>query len=60
MAESYYDNSGAMKMRESRVLKKLRAGKVATCVKLNLLDPRVAEIAAMSLPFRFFHSASNS
>ena len=48
MAESYYDNAGAMKMRESRVLRKLREGKVATCVKLNLLDPRVAEIAAMS------------
>ena len=47
MAESYYGNAGVMKMRESRVLRKMREGKVATCVKLNLLDPRVAEIAAM-------------
>lgn len=34
-------------MRESRVLKKLRSGKVATSIKLNMADPRVAEIAAM-------------
>ena len=47
MAESYYGNTGAMKMRESRVLKKLRAGKVATCMKLNLMDPRIAELAGM-------------
>ena len=36
-----------MDMRKSRVLAKMRAGKVATCVKLNLTDARVAEIAAM-------------
>lgn len=36
-----------MQMRPSRVLAKLRAGKVARCVKLNLADPRVAEIAAL-------------
>jgi len=35
-------------MRRSRVLAKLRAGKLAGCVKLNLGDPRVAEIAAAS------------
>lgn len=35
-----------MQMRPSRVLAKLRAGEVAGCVKLNLADPRVAEIAA--------------
>lgn len=34
-------------MRKSRVLKKLREGKVATSIKLNMADPRVAEIAAM-------------
>ncbi len=34
-------------MRESRVLRQMRAGKVATCTKLNLSDPRAAEIAAM-------------
>lgn len=36
-----------MFMRESRVLKKMRDGKVATSIKLNMADPRVAEIAAM-------------
>lgn len=34
-------------MRESRVLRQMRAGKVATCTKLNLSDPRAAEIAAL-------------
>ncbi len=33
-------------MRKSRVLTKLRAGKVATCMKLNMADPRIVEIAA--------------
>ena len=37
-----------MDMRKSRVLRKLREGKVATCTKMNLCDPRVAEIAAMA------------
>ena len=36
----------AIKMRPSRVLAKMRAGGVATCMKLNLADPRVAEIAS--------------
>ena len=36
-----------MQMRPSRVLRKLRVGQVASCVKLNLTDPRVAEIAAL-------------
>lgn len=36
-----------MLMRKSRVLKKIREGKTAFSVKLNLSDPRVAEIAAM-------------
>ena len=36
-----------MHMRPSRVLKKMRAGGVASCVKINLADPRVTEIAAM-------------
>lgn len=35
-------------MRESRVLKKLRAGENATCFKLNLSCGEIAEIAAMS------------
>jgi 4-hydroxy-2-oxoheptanedioate aldolase len=35
-------------MRKSRVLEKLRAGRVVSCIKLNLCDPRVAEIAAMA------------
>ena len=34
-------------MRESQVLNKLRTGKVVSCTKINLLDPRVTEIAAM-------------
>lgn len=33
-------------LRPSRVLAKLRAGKVASCVKLNFGDARVAELAA--------------
>jgi 4-hydroxy-2-oxoheptanedioate aldolase len=34
-------------MRQSRVLKKLRAGQIVFCTKINLADPRVTEIAAM-------------
>jgi len=37
-----------VRMRRSRVLEKLRSGKIAGCVKLNLGDPRVADIAAAS------------
>lgn len=37
-----------MDMRKSRVLRKIRNGEVAVCTKLNLADPRVAELAAMS------------
>lgn len=37
-----------MKMRESRVLRKLRAGETVCSYKMNLADARVAEIAAMS------------
>lgn len=33
-------------LRSSRVLRTLRAGQTASCIKLNLADPRVAEIAA--------------
>ena len=33
-----------MQMRPSRVLAKLRSGRIASCVKLNLGDPRAAEI----------------
>lgn len=36
-----------MNMRPSKVLKKLREGKVASCVKINLADTRVTEIAAI-------------
>ena len=35
-------------MRESRVLRQMRNGKVAIATKLNLSDPRSAEIAALS------------
>ncbi|RYE17588.1 MAG: aldolase, partial [Sphingobacteriaceae bacterium] len=37
-----------MKMRESKVLKKLRAGETASCFKVNLADAVSTEIAAMS------------
>ncbi len=37
-----------IQMRPSRVLKKLREGKIAKTIKLNLDDVRAAEIAAMS------------
>jgi len=37
-----------IKMRPSRVLEKLRNNEIATCIKLNLADSRVVEIAAMS------------
>lgn len=36
-----------MNMRKSRVLRKMRGGEVAVCVKLNLNDARNAELAAM-------------
>lgn len=35
------------RMRESRVLRRMRNGEVATCVKINLSDQRDVEIAAM-------------
>lgn len=35
-------------MRRSRVLEKLRAGKVVSCFKVNLTDARVSELAAIS------------
>lgn len=35
-------------LRSSRVLRKLRAGEVAGCVKINLADSRVVEIAAQA------------
>ena len=34
-------------MRPSRVLKKLRAGQVASCIKINTTCPRVTDLAAM-------------
>lgn len=37
-----------MNMRPSKVLKKLRAGKAASCIKMNLCDSRAVEIAAMA------------
>jgi 4-hydroxy-2-oxoheptanedioate aldolase len=35
-------------MRPSRVLDRLRSGKVASCLKINIADGRVAEIAALA------------
>ena len=37
-----------MNMRKSKVIKKIKEGKVAYSFKLNLNEPRVAELAAMS------------
>jgi 4-hydroxy-2-oxoheptanedioate aldolase len=37
-----------MKMRESRVLNKLRAGQVASCFKVNLGDGQASDLASMS------------
>lgn len=37
-----------IRMRRSRVLDKLRQGNVATCMKVNLADARVIEIAAIA------------
>lgn len=37
-----------MHMRRSRVLEKMRAGQIATCVKLNIDHPRNVALAAMS------------
>ena len=37
-----------MEMRKSKVLRKIREGKTAFCTKLNVCDPRVVELAAMS------------
>lgn len=42
----YTATAGAAHLRPSRVLAKLRAGKVAGSIKLNLGDARVADIAA--------------
>jgi 4-hydroxy-2-oxoheptanedioate aldolase len=36
-----------MKMRESRVLKKLRAGENTSCIKINVQNAQVTELAAM-------------
>lgn len=36
-----------MRMRGSRILRKIRAGRTAICTKINLNDPRVVEIAGL-------------
>lgn len=41
-------NTSSPLLRKSRVMSALRAGRSATCLKLNLADPRVAEIAAVN------------
>ena len=37
-----------MNLRSSRLLRKIRAGQSATCLKMNLGDPRVVELAGLS------------
>jgi 4-hydroxy-2-oxoheptanedioate aldolase len=48
MSSKYYEGGSApLTMRPSRVLERLRAGKVASVFKINLDSARVAEVAAM-------------
>ena len=35
-------------MRRSRVLQKLRSGEIVSCLKINLVDPKVCELAALT------------
>ncbi len=37
-----------MQMRKSRVLQKLRSGENVSCIKINLTDPKVCEMAALA------------
>lgn len=49
MGNAYVAGAGpARHMRPSRILRRIREGKVAGCLKLNTQDARVAEIMAMS------------
>jgi 4-hydroxy-2-oxoheptanedioate aldolase len=41
-------NHHRMKLRASRILRELRAGKRPTCLKLNLADPRVVELCGLA------------
>ena len=52
MAQDQYSAGNKTKytMRESRVLRTIRAGNVARVLKLNTNDPKVAEIFAMAQP----------
>ena len=47
MNEESFGDSMEYNMRPSRVLRRMRAGNVATCVKINLSDLRDVEIASM-------------
>ena len=50
MAEPYAAKTpGAFALRQSRVLRTIRAGKVARVLKLNTTDPKVAEIFASAM-----------
>lgn len=35
-------------MRKSKVLERLRAGAIASCIKINFSDPKICEVAALS------------
>ena len=37
-----------MKMRESKILRKLKLGEIASCFKVNFVDARVSELVALS------------
>ena len=47
MNKESFGDSMEYNMRPSRVLRRMRAGNVATCVKINLSDLRDVEIASM-------------
>ena len=38
----------SIRLRPNKIVRKLRGGEVVSCTKLNLADPRVVEIAALS------------
>lgn len=51
MADAYSAHTpGTFALRQSRVLRTIRAGKVARVLKLNTTDPKVAEIFASAQP----------
>jgi len=48
--QPYNPEGGAFRMRPSRVLRTIRAGRIGRVLKVNSTDPKVAEIIAQSRP----------